>query len=396
MKVVQLNATCGIGSTGKICIGINKLLNDEKIENYILYTAGHSDCKQGIKYANTPYIKLQALKSRIFANYGFNSMHSTRTLIKELERIKPDIVHIHNIHGHDCKLQMLFSYLRKTEIKIIWTFHDCWAFTAYCPYFDYVNCKKWKTGCGKCPQYRKFSFFADRSKKIFEKKKALFLNQNITVVTPSKWLADLTKQSFFKDYPINVINNGIDLSVFKPRQSDFRKKYDCENKFIILGVAFDWGERKGLDAFSELAKSLDDRFRIVLVGVGEKNKGQLPDNVITISRTQNQIELAEIYTAADLFVNPTREENYPTVNMESIACGTPVLTFDTGGSSEMLSGACGISLPRNDINGLEKEIRRIEAERPFKELECLKQAENFDMTVRFKEYVQLYKRVAKE
>ena len=213
----------------------------------------------------------------------------------------------------------------------------------------------------------------------------------MTIVTPSQWLADLVKESFLAEYPVKVIHNGIDLSVFQPTENDFREKYGLQNKKIILGVAFGWGERKGLDVFVELAKRLDcEQYQIVLVGTDDSVDKQLPTNIISIHRTQNQTELAKIYTAADLFVNPTREENYPTVNMESLACGTPVLTFRTGGSPEIIDETCGAVVACDDVNGLEKEILRIFEQVPFSEDDCLKRATRFDMQDRFKEYVSLY------
>ena len=391
MKVIQINVTCGAGSTGKICVSISKLLTQNKIENHILFSSGESDYPLGIKYTNDCYIKVQALKSRIFGCYGFNSNHATKKIINEFKRIKPDIVHLHNLHGHNCNLEILFSYLKRNKIKLYWTFHDCWSFTAYCPYFTAIKCDKWKACCKCCPLRKQFSWFADRSKWLFKKKKELFSDIDMTIVTPSQWLADLEKKSFLKDYPVKVINNGIDLSVFHPTESDFRQKHGIGDKYMLLGVANSWGARKGLDVFVELSKRLDPaKYQIVLVGTNDSVDKQLPDNIISVHRTQNQKELAEIYTAADLFVNPTREENYPTVNMESIACGTPVLTFRTGGSPEILDETCGTVVECDDVDAMEKEIVRISEEKPFTEENCLIRAGQFDQNERFKEYIDLY------
>ena len=212
----------------------------------------------------------------------------------------------------------------------------------------------------------------------------------MTLVTPSHWLGELAKQSFLGEYPVQVIHNGIDLSIFSPRSNDFRKKYSCENKFILLGVAFDWGKKKGLDVVIELSKRLNESYQIVLVGTNDRVDTQLPKNIISIHRTQNQMELAEIYTSADLFINPTREETYPTVNMESIACGTPVLTFRTGGSPEILNDKTGYVVDCDDIDAMEQEIMRISTMRPYIESACLEHAKTFDMQNCFKEYVKLY------
>lgn len=391
MKIVQINTTCGVGSTGKICLEISQMLTDRKTENYILYSSEKSEYSFGIKYSNILSVKLQALYSRIAGNYGFEAKHTTKKLIKILEKIKPDIVHIHNIHSHACNLEILFNYIRINNIKTYWTFHDCWAFTGYCPHFDMMGCDKWKTECNNCPQSGQFSWFFDRSKHLFNQKEQIISNLDLTIITPSEWLAGLVKQSFLKDYPVKVINNGIDLSIFKPTKSNFREKYNIDDKFIILGVAYGWGIRKGLDVFCKLSEQLENnKYKIVLVGTDDNVDKRLPDNIISIHRTKNQTELAEIYTAADLFVNTTREENYPTVNMEAIACGTPVLTFDTGGSPEILDNACGSIVPKDDVNAMFKEIIRISSDKPYSVDACLNKAKEFNMNDRFSEYIKLY------
>ena len=389
MKIVQINATCGIGSTGKICSGISRVLTDNDIENYILCSKSNDDFV-GITYSNSIYIKLQAAKSRIFGNFGFNSKRATRRLIKELEKIDPDIVHLHNIHGHDCDLQMLFRYFKENDTKLIWTFHDCWSFTGYCTYFDMVNCERWKEGCHNCPQRRRYSWFFDRSREMYERKKELFGGLDLTIITPSQWLADLVKQSFLGDYPVKVINNGIDLDVFKPIASNFKSKYDIEDKKMVLGVAFDWGERKGLDVFVKLASRLPKDYQIVLVGTNGKIDKLLPDNIISIHRTQNQQELAEIYSAADVFVNPTREEVMGLVNIEALACGTPGVTFNSGGSPECYNDECGSVVDRDDIDALNKEIIRICTEKPYTQGSCIKRSTTFDKEERFEQYLRLY------
>lgn len=393
MRVVQINATCGVGSTGKICVAISWFLTEQGIENYILHSGRTNGYDLGIACANRKYIRTQAGKSRVLGNYGFNSKKETKKTIVALEKLQPDIVHLHNIHGHDCHLEMLFQYFRKKKTKLIWTFHDCWSFTGYCTYFSYVECDKWKTKCENCPQRKQFSWFFDRSLELFERKKALFSDLDLTIVTPSQWLADLVKQSFLSSYSVKVIHNGIDLEVFKPATGNFRQRYGIGDKYIVLGVAFDWGVRKGLDVFVELSRRLPtDQYKIVLVGTDENVDKQLPSDILSIHRTQNQQELAEIYTAADVFVNPTREENYPTVNMEAIACGTPVLTFKTGGSPEMLDETCGMVVTYGDVDALTDEIQRICTEKPYATEACLVRSRCFDQKTKFEEYVDLYNR----
>ncbi len=390
MKIVQINPVCH-ASTGKIAVNLSNILSSQGIENYIYYTSGDSECNCAIKYAKEHNIKIMALRSRILGNYGFNSISMTKRLISELKETRPDVIHLHNLHSHNVNLTLLFQYLKSINVKIVWTFHDCWAFTAYCPYFTLSKCNKWIEGCCQCPQKRAFTWFFDRSAELYAKKKEVFTGlHDMTVVTPSKWLANLVRQSFFGEYSIEVIPNGIDLSIYKPALGDFRMKYGLKKKYIVLGVAFDWDRRKGLDVFVSLAKFLNEKFQIVLVGTDDKVDKQLPDNILSIHRTQSQAELAEIYTAADIFVNPTREENYPTVNMEALACGTPVLTFRTGGSPESLDETCGSVVACDDVHTMEEEIVRICTEKPYSEEACLRRAQIFDMFARFEEYIKLY------
>lgn len=392
MKIVQINTVCGNGSTGKICVAISELLSKQGIENYIFYASGNSTYPLGRRYMSFGEVKWQALKSRVLGNYGFNSKRATKRLLKELDGIAPDIVHLHNLHGHNVHLGMLFSYLKEKKIKVFWTFHDCWALTGYCPHYDMVGCDQWKTdGCKKCPQRKYYSWFFDRSRYLFEKKKELFTDLDLTIITPSHWLAEQVKQSFLYKYDVKVIHNGIDLTVFYPRKSDFREKYNIEDKFIVLGVAFDWGPRKGLDVFIELSKRLDERFQIVLVGTNDTVDKQLPSNIISIHRTQNQAELAEIYSVADVFVNPTREEVLGLTNIEALACGTPAITFQTGGSVECVDETCGCVVRKNDIASLQQVIECTCIEHPYQKEECIRKAQEFSSECRYKDYEDLYK-----
>ena len=392
MKVVQINSVCGKGSTGKICVAISELLTKNNIENYIIYASGETSYPLGIKYMSSGQVKYQALLSKILGNYGFESKFATRRLIKIIDNIQPDVVQLHNLHGHNVHLGMLFSYLKKNKIKIFWTFHDCFGFTAYCMYFDMIGCDEWKTGCKKCPQRKKYSWFFDRSESLYSKKKKALSGLDLTIITPSKWLADITKQSFLKDYPVKVIYNGIDMSLFTPSKSNFREKYKIsEDKAIILGVANKWEKRKGLDVFLQLADSLESKkYQIVVVGTNSDIDKILPKNIISIHRTSNQKELAEIYSAADLFFNPTREDNFPTVNIEALSCGTPVLTFLTGGSPEAIDENSGLVINDCTNEDIKNAIEKIIENGLFSEENCLLRAKKFNMHDRFDEYIQLY------
>ena len=326
---------------------------------------------------------------------GLFSIKGTKALIRDLKSFGPDVVHLHNLHKFCINLPMLFRYLKKSNVRVVWTLHDCWAFTGHCPNFDMVKCERWKTGCGNCPQPKCYpKMLLDTSKLMYCLKKRWFSGvANMTLVTPSRWLAELTRESFLKGYPVQVINNGIDLAVFKPTPSNFREKHGIgEDTYILLGVAFGWGKRKGLDVLQELSKQLDGNYKIVLVGTDEYVDAQLPPEILSIHRTQNQKELAEIYSAANVLVNPTREDNYPTVNMEAIACGTPVITFQTGGSPEIVDANTGTIVDGNDLASLKREITRICVQQPYSEEACCKAAKDFDMYSKFREYVELYEK----
>lgn len=395
MRIIQINLG-NFGSTGGIAMEINRIANLEGMETYMAYPWNCNNKRKeqfdlliGTEYGRRVSRKLARLT-------GFNgcfSVFSTIKFLNKLRKIKPDIVHLHNLHNTYINLPLLFWYIKKYNIKTVWTLHDCWAFTGQCPHFTMAKCNRWKNGCFACPQYTKYpEAKVDRTKIMWKLKKKWFTGVNdMTIVVPSQWLADLVKDSYLKEYPVMVINNGIDLEVFKPTGSDFKSKYSLGNKYVVLGVAFDWGIRKGLDVFIELAKRLNSEYQIILVGTNSEIDKQLPKNIISIHRTQNQRELAEIYTVADVFVNPTREENYPTVNMEALACGTPVITFNTGGSSEIPDKKTGYVIDVNDIDEMERQIIRICKEVIFNEKDCLKRAHEFDKKKKYEEYINLYK-----
>ncbi len=364
MKILMINSVCGRGSTGRICTDIAEMLEKEGHECKIAYgraSVPQKYQKYAVRIGNELGVNIHAALSRIFDDCGFHSHFATKKFVRWVKEYNPDIIHLHNLHGYYLNLEILFDYLRTCGKKIIWTLHDCWAFTGHCCYFSFVGCDKWKRQCGHCVQKKAYpkSMLVDNSRRNFEKKKQLFTGiPNLTIVTPSKWLAGLVKESFLKDYPIKVIHNGIDLNVFKPTSSNFRERYNLENKKIILGVASVWDDRKGFKDFLKLSELIDDNTRIVLVGVNDKQIKLLPPKIIGIRRTNSTKELAEIYTAADVFFNPTYEDNYPTVNLEAQACGTPVITYNTGGSIESVPKENVIR--RGDVFYIFKLVENIE------------------------------------
>lgn len=404
MRIVQINGGAK-GSTGKIMMGIAEVARAQGHEVMCAspITTTNRDAGEDCGYYRIGTFNSRRVNVALARITGFNGCFAwfeTYKLLKKIDEFKPDIIHLHNLHDSYINLPMLFSYIKKHNVPTVWTLHDCWAFTGQCPHFTIVKCDKWKVGCHNCPQYKEYpASLYDNTKKMWQLKKKWFTGvKNMTIVTPSEWLAGLARESCLKQYPIEVINNGIDLNVFKPTHSNFRKQYGIPgDKYIVLGVSFAWGYRKGLDCFVEMAEKLGEQYQIVLVGTDDEIDKNLPHNIISIHRTQNQKELAEIYSAADVFVMPTREENYPTVNMEAIACGTPVVTFDTGGSPEMLDDKTGIVVEANDIEATKKAIKDIcEKKRCNDEEYIVAYSKNFDMKKRFAEYIELYANVLEE
>lgn len=385
MKVFEINSVCGIRSTGRICTDIADVLSEGGHQCRIAY--GRENVPE--KYKDISYrigsnndVRMHALISRLFDCAGNRSRKSTEKLVEEIKRYDPDVIHLHNLHGYYLNIEVLFKFLSEANIPVVWTLHDCWAFTGHCSHFSFVGCDRWKTGCYNCPQKNNYpkSLLCDASDKNWKHKKNIFCSvKNMTIVTPSQWLADIVKESFLKEYPIRVIHNGIDLSAFKPTYGDFKERYGIGERKMILGVASVWDERKGFDDFFRLSQMLDENYVIVLVGVTARQRMALPKNVIGIERTNNVKELAEIYTAADVFFNPTYEDNYPTVNLEAQACGTPVVTYRTGGSPE------GISL-----NGIVSQKGLNEFIKLLTDFETIPVGAAVDKNVQYENYLKLY------
>lgn len=395
MKILQINSVCGIGSTGRIAIDIHNMLIGQGHESYIAYGRDlPKNCGDSIRIGTKIDNYTHVAKTRLLDKHGFGSKKATIKFIDKAKEFNPDIIHLHNIHGYYINIEILFDYLKKANKPIVWTLHDCWSFTGHCSHFDYIGCEKWRIGCFACPQKKEYpkSLLVDNSKWNFEKKKEFFTGiENLTIVTPSKWLENLVKESFLGEYQIKVINNGIDLEIFKPINSDFRKKNNIVDKYIILGVANIWTKKKGFHYFLQLAKELEENEIIVLVGLTEKQKKTLPSNIIGISRTQNIKELVEIYSAADVFLNPTLEDNFPTVNLEAQACGTPVVTFDTGGSRESVGHHREI-VPQGDIGALRQSGLSCYDDYILQN-ECIKRAQQYNKKERYKEYINLFMKI---
>lgn len=391
MKVLQINTVYPQGSTGKIAEEIHNLCLEQGIECVTAYR--YRESKMSLCDTKTVSSYLDCHIHNRIARWtmlqGCFSYWKTLNFLKWVKKYSPDIVHLHNIHGSFINHKLLFRYFKEYHPKVVWTLHDCWTITGGCAHYDMTGCDKWKIACSSCPQK---TGFWDGSAFMHKCKKEWFSGvSNMTLVANSEWMALQAKSSYMKQYPVTVIYNGIDLSVFHPTPSDFRQRYDLADKKIVLGVAFNWGKRKGLDVFVELSNRLIGDYKIVLVGTNEEIDKQLPMSILSIHRTQDQRELAEIYTAADVFVNPTREEAFGLVNIEALACGTPGVTFQTGGCPECYNDACGVVVTKNDIDAMEFEIRRVCETNPFSIDDCVSVAQKFDKYAKYQEYVNLYR-----
>ena len=396
-KILQINTVVNSGSTGRIAEEIGEMVIATGWESFIAYGRNERpSTSKLIKIGNDKDVKLHGLQTRLFDKHGLGSRKATSDFINQIVKIKPDIVHLHNIHGYYINMEVLFHYLKNVNVPVVWTFHDCWPVTGHCSHFMFVECDRWRTLCYECPQKTRYpaSYFIDRSKKNYILKKELFNSlSNLTLVPVSQWLSGILKESFLQNYPIKVVNNGINSEVFRPSSSTgFRIKYGFKDKFILLGVASIWDERKGLKDFIKLSKLLGSDSQIVLVGLAKKQIEQLPENILGIQRTESVDALAEIYAASDVFINPTYEDNFPTTNLESLACGTPVITYKTGGSPEAIDESTGIVVEQGNINMLVEAINQIkENGKQYYSGACVSRAHRFyKKEDRYREYIQLY------
>jgi glycosyltransferase involved in cell wall biosynthesis len=396
-KILQINSVINSGSTGRIAEEIGQTAIAAGWMSFIAY--GRNDRpsqSELIKIGNDWDIKMHGFQTRLFDRHGLGSKSATKELIGKIKEISPDIIHLHNIHGYYLNIEILFKYLRNTNIPVVWTFHDCWPITGHCSHFTFVGCEKWKEKCFDCPQKTSYpaSWFVDRSEKNFHLKKELFTSlPNLTLVPVSNWLSEILKESFLQGYPIKLIHNGINTNLFKPSSSRaFRSKHDLENKFLLLGVASVWSPRKGLKDFIELSKHLNCDYKIVLVGLSREQIEQLPDNIQGIERTESVEELAGLYATSDVYVNPTYEDNFPTTNLESLACGTPVITYKTGGSPEAIDELTGIVVEQGNIGKLIDAIDKVKdiGKQSYSEA-CVNRAHRlYKKEDRYQEYIELY------
>lgn len=390
MKVLQINSVCGVGSTGRIATDIYEILKSQGHDCKVVYGRGSANnipINDTYRIGNDCDVNFHAMMTRITDKTGFYSRKSTTKLIEYIKEYNPDVIHLHNIHGYYINVEILFNYLKECGKKIIWTLHDCWSLTGHCSYFDFIGCNKWENQCEACPQKNEYpaSYGIDNSTWNFNNKKQLFCGvPNMTIVTPSDWLKNIVEESFLKDYIVERIYNGVDLQKF-----NIKNLTDTQEGYIILGVASIWDKRKGFDDYIKLANMLPEDYKVMLVGLSEKQIAKLPSNIIGIKKTDSIEELAELYEQANIFVNCTYEETLGLVNIEALACGTPVITYNTGGSPECIDESCGIVVDKGNIGQMKETIINL-CNAHCMQQSCIKRSRVFDKWDRYNDYIRIY------
>lgn len=407
-RLLQINPVLRVNtSTGRIMQEIGELAMQNGWESYIAYSYGRDGIKpcksQLIPVGNKWSVAWHGLETRLFDRHGLASDGATRKFVRQIEELGPDVIHIHNIHGYFLNYKILFDFLAQSGIPVVWTIHDCWLYTGHCYYYSFAQCNKWQSGCNHCPQKKDFpaSWLFDRSQQNYADKKKAFTSlsaEQLTIVPVSEWIREEMQKSFLKDFRFRVIHNGINTEVFNVCDSEkVRAAYQLGNKHILLGVASIWSREKGLFDFIEMAGMLNEDEVIVLVGVKPEEKKLLPANVVGIARTENIGQLAELYAAADAFINPTWQDNYPTVNLEAMACGTPVVTYRTGGSVEAVTGDLGFIVEQGDVKGLLEAARMVSrCGKEYYRKRCREYAwTHFRKEDRYADYLKLYDEVTR-
>lgn len=402
MRVLQINTVVNSGSTGRITEDIGRVLLTQGHSSSIAYGRGPSLSQSHlIKVGNNIDLYRHGLISKLFDRHGFSSKMATRNLIRQIEKFEPDVIGLHNLHGYYLNIEILFDFLKQARIPALWTLFDCWSFTGHCSYFDRVTCRKWQTECSHCELIHTYpsSMLLDNSTRNFRDKKSLFMGHPyLDIVVHSRWLEDQVKQSFLSDYPVHLIHSGIDLNVFKPDEGNVKEKYNIPyGQRIVLGCANIWNARKGLDDFLYLRQKLTEEHTIVLVGLTDKQIEYLPQGIVGIKRTENVTDLARLYTVADVFVNPTTADNFPTTNIEALACGVPVVTYNTGGSGEAVDEYTGIVVEKGDRDQLYNAVMQVlDNEKTYYTSHCLARAKaKFNKDDRYNDYIDIFQKKVK-
>ena len=401
-KLLQINVAINYGSTGKIAEQIGALVMERGWESYIAHGRYiNSSRSHSIQVGDKTGWIFHAIMTRLFDRHGLFSTRATRRLVKQIEEIKPDIIHLHNIHGYYINYKVLFNYLRKANIPVVWTLHDCWPMTGHCAHFVYAKCQKWKRGCFDCPEQKSYpkSKFFDRSRRNYIEKRAIFNSvKNLTIVPVSKWLGSIVKESFLKERDVEVIYNGVDVNTFKPiADNDIRERYGIpSHKKIILGAATAWSPNKGFDDFVKLYDILPkEEIQIVLIGLTQYHKNQLPEGVIGLYRTEDVEELAKWYSVADVFANLSKAETFGLTTAEALASGTPAIVYNNTASPELVTSEVGQVVDNDNIEAVAQAVEALCAEdREAMRSRCREYAlARFDKEDSYRKYIELYEKL---
>lgn len=402
-RLLIINVALNWGSTGHIAEHIGLLAIEEGWEVYMAH---------GARYINQSALQSYQVESKVGEMFhylgsslcdaqGLGSRTATIRFIKYIDSIKPDVIHLHNIHGCFLNFPLLFEHLHKNQIPVIWTLHDCWSFTGHCTYFERNGCEKWMTGCYDCPSSKDFpkSWFYDGSKRNYELKKKCFLGLDRVVLVPvSEWLGGLVKKSFMGVYPIHVITNGVDVSVFKEVKNDIRERLGIKANYMLLAVAQGFDDRKGVRDYAQLSLMLSDDYQLVLVGATEEDKKVLPKNILALGPTNGVKELVEFYSAADILLSLSYEETFGLTIAEGMACGTPAVIYDNTGQAEIVTPETGFKVTTGDIDSIKAAIEKVCSKGRFSYSQaCRYRVEKcFNKDDRYEKYVRMYDKMVEQ
>lgn len=398
MKVYQINVVCGVGSTGRIAVDLSRVICKEGGTCRIAYGRGNAPQDiNSFKIGDILDLYFHAFMTRLTDRHGLYSKRKTRKLIADICTFKPDIIHLHNVHGYYVNYELLFQFLKEYGKPVVWTMHDCWAFTGHCAHYESVGCQQWRKECKNCVNLHGYPATWNNchvNENYNRKKMSFSAMKEMVIATPSEWLKEQLFCSFFKEIPCVVVNNGIDLELYKYTQNDIKRKLGVADRKLLLGVASVWTNNKGLLDMFTIATKIDKKYAVCMVGLSKKQLENMPSGIIGIERTESCEELAKYYSAADVFLNLTYEDTFPTTNIESLACGTPVITYRTGGSPEIIDETCGIVVEQGDIDGVINAIERLDNK--VARSVCREKAMLYEKDLCYQKYVDLYMKMCEE
>lgn len=400
MKILQINSSANLGSTGRIAEQIGELILKEGWQSIIAYGRTSNESKSVLyRIGNDLDVNFHLMQSYIFGNHGFASTIATKNLINYIKSQNPDIIHLHNLHGYYINLKLLFSFLSESKAKIVWTLHDCWPLTGHCSYFSDINCQKWINECNNCPKKRNYpkSILFDNSKRDFYFKKELFNTVKINIVTVSNWLKNITKESFLKDHNIISISNGVNRNKFKIKGKNqiLIERHKLSEKKILLASSTSWARQKGFDDYLKLSSLLPPSLKIVLIGLSKDNIRKLPVNILGIERTDNIDELVDWYNIADIVLNLSLQESFGLTSVEGFMCGKPTIVYNSTASPELIIDSCmGEIVNIHDIEGVKSAIlKTLESNVDSKRIRE-KAIDKFDSKLQYQKYIDLYKTIS--